>query len=42
MGNLHVTPETSSAERMHELSADCWCNPTVEHVEAVDEDTKGA
>ena len=25
----HSTPETSSEERMHTLTKDCWCNPTV-------------
>lgn len=31
---LHNTPPTSTTERMHVLSNDCWCNPTVEHVPA--------
>lgn len=26
--------ETHEPEREHELSKDCWCNPTVEHVPA--------
>lgn len=25
---IQVVPETSSADRMHDLSRDCWCEPT--------------
>ena len=31
---IHETPVTSSSERMHELTNECWCNPTVEYVPA--------
>ena len=26
----HITPETSSEDRMHMLWDDCWCHPTID------------
>jgi hypothetical protein len=31
---IHETPATSSGQRLHELTAECWCNPQVEYVPA--------
>ena len=27
---IQDVPETSSTERMHELSVECWCDPTID------------
>lgn len=31
---IHETPATSSDEKPHDLTAECWCNPRVEYVPA--------